>query len=151
MWALVHILERLYCSGSRVYWPTSSERGTHSLNRKGVHAFGTPGWSRLCPEHFPNTRLPLRKCDQADRTHPGHGVHFDSPSKKEHFVCVYKSKTAQRMQDPTSFSLRTRIWRIWVAVIIAEVFGNVVTCQLSHNVGNVAIGTEVLQPLMSTA
>lgn len=34
-------------------------------------------------------------------------------------------------------------------MVITEVFGNVVSRQLSHNVGDVSIGAEVLQPFMS--
>lgn len=35
-------------------------------------------------------------------------------------------------------------------MVVAEVFRNVVACQLCHNVGDVPKGAQVLQPLMST-
>lgn len=50
----------------------------------------------------------------------------------------------------TCLSQGTGVWRVWVSVVIAEVFGNIVACQLGHNVGDVAVRAEVLQPLMST-
>ncbi len=50
----------------------------------------------------------------------------------------------------TSLSQGTGVWGVRVTVVITEIFGNVVTCQLGHNVGDVAKGAEVLQPLMST-
>lgn len=49
----------------------------------------------------------------------------------------------------TCLSKGTGVWRVWVAMVITEVFGDVVACQLSHNVGDVSIRAEVLQPFMS--
>lgn len=51
----------------------------------------------------------------------------------------------------TCHSQGTRVWRVGVPVIITDVFGDVVACQLGNNVGNVAERAEVLQPLVSTA
>lgn len=55
-----------------------------------------------------------------------------------------------RTRGSTALSHWTRVWGVRVSVVITEVFGNVVACQLGHNVGDVAIGTEVLQALVST-
>lgn len=55
-----------------------------------------------------------------------------------------------RTRVSTGLSQRTGVWRVWVSVVITEVFGNVVACQLGHNVGDVAKRAEVLQPFMST-
>lgn len=56
-----------------------------------------------------------------------------------------------RTRVSTRLSHGAGVWRVRVSVVLAEVFGNVVACQLSHNVGDVAKGAEVLQPLVSTA
>lgn len=50
----------------------------------------------------------------------------------------------------TSLPNRTWIWRIWVSVIITEIFGNIISSQLSHKVGDVSKWTEELQALVST-
>lgn len=50
----------------------------------------------------------------------------------------------------TSLSQGTGVWGVWVSMVITEVFGDVVACQLSHNVGDVTEGAEVLQTLVST-
>lgn len=50
----------------------------------------------------------------------------------------------------TCFANRTRIWRIWVALIFTEVLGNVVTSQLCHNVWDVTERTQMLQAFMSS-
>lgn len=50
----------------------------------------------------------------------------------------------------TSLSQRTGVGRVWVSVVITEVFGNIVACQLGHNVGDVAERTQVLQAFVST-
>lgn len=55
-----------------------------------------------------------------------------------------------RTRGSTALSHWTRVWGLRVSVVITEVFGNVVACQLGHNVGDVAIGTKVLQALVST-
>lgn len=55
-----------------------------------------------------------------------------------------------RTRGSTALSQWTRVWGVRVSVVITEVFGNVVACQLGQNVGDVAIGTEVLQALVST-
>jgi len=50
----------------------------------------------------------------------------------------------------TCLSQGTRVWRVRVPVVLAEVFGNVVSGQLGHNIGDVAKGSEVLEPFVST-
>lgn len=44
----------------------------------------------------------------------------------------------------------TRVWRVWVTLILTEVLRNVVTSQLCHDVGDVPKRTQVLQPFMSS-
>lgn len=63
------------------------------------------------------------------------------------FSCVWSI-----FQTPVSSGLsqRTGVWRVRVSVVIAEVLGHIVACQLCHNVGDVAIGPEMLQALVSS-
>lgn len=55
----------------------------------------------------------------------------------------------QRIRVRTCLFLGTRVGGVRVPVVITEVFGDVVARQLSHNVGDVSIRAEVLQPLVS--
>lgn len=50
----------------------------------------------------------------------------------------------------TGLSQRTGVRRVWVSVVIAQVFGNVVAGQLGHYVGDVPKRAQVLQALVST-
>lgn len=50
----------------------------------------------------------------------------------------------------TTLSQRTGVGRVWISVVITKVFGNIVACQLGHDVGDVAKRTQVLQAFVST-
>lgn len=50
----------------------------------------------------------------------------------------------------TGLSQGARVRGVWVSVVLAQVFGDVVASQLGHNVGDVAERAEVLQPFVST-
>lgn len=54
-------------------------------------------------------------------------------------MTVFKN-TVHRGRIPTRLSQGTGVWWVWVAVVITEVFGNIVACELCHNVGDVSIG-----------
>lgn len=64
-------------------------------------------------------------------------------------LTLVRLKQKQR-QFPTRLSQGTGVWGVWVSVIITEVFGNIVSSQFGHNVWDVSIRAEVLQPFMST-
>lgn len=55
-----------------------------------------------------------------------------------------------RTKVSTCLSQGTGVRRVWVSVVITEVFGNVVSRQLSHNVWDVSVRAEVLQPFVGT-
>lgn len=50
----------------------------------------------------------------------------------------------------TRFPQRTGVRGVRVSVIITEVFGNIVACQLCHDVWDVSVRAQVLQPFVST-
>lgn len=48
-------------------------------------------------------------------------------------------------------SLPSWAWirRVWVSVVVNDIFGNIISRQLGHKVGDVSKGTEELQALVS--
>lgn len=50
----------------------------------------------------------------------------------------------------TCFSNRAGIWRVRISLIFAEILWYIVSCQLSHDIWDIAIRTQVLETLMST-
>lgn len=44
----------------------------------------------------------------------------------------------------------TGVGWVWVALVLIEILWDVIPCQLSHNVGDVAVGAQVLQSFMGT-
>lgn len=61
------------------------------------------------------------------------------------YVCI-----RPHLDQHTSLSKRARIGRVRVAVVLAKVFGNTVSSQLSNNVWDVSIWAEMLESLMGT-